>query len=179
MVVVWVVSWQGWLHTVLTSWSQPSSNPERWGGNVGKNSIPKCKINTLQRQGWSHWFISYDSYKHELWYHYGIERIQFLYNGSLSRTEEVVITRLRIGHQSPYLGPWTPNYLPPLWTDTDNWPYAPGLRSDTGKSWWIQHGWLIEYPLQNNSQDLYNGIPTRSGILRSDMNGQTLYKIPN
>ena len=91
----------------------------------------------------------------------------------LTRAEEVVITRLQIGHtkgrQVPYLVPRTTDYLSPLWTKIDHWPYAPGVCSVTGMSWWILHSWCIEYPLRDNSRDLHSGIPARSWILLSDM----------
>ena len=49
----------------------------------------------------------------------------------LTRAEEVVITRLRIGHtkatKSPYLVPRTVNWLSPLSSNTDHWPYAAGV----------------------------------------------------
>ena len=51
----------------------------------------------------------------------------------------------------------------------DHWPYAPGVCSVTGMSWWILHSWLIECPLRDNSLDLHSGIPARSGILLSDV----------
>ena len=77
--------------------------------------------------------------------------------------------------QGPYLGPSTPDYLSPLWSDIDHWPYAPGLYSVTGKSWRILHIWLIKYSLRNNSWDFHCEIHMRSGILLSDMNGQAFY----
>ena len=73
------------------------------------------------------------------------------------------------GHQVPYLVPRTTDYLSPLWSNTDHWPYAPGVCRVTGMPWWILHSWLIEYPLRDNSRDLHGGIPARSGILLSDM----------
>ena len=73
------------------------------------------------------------------------------------------------GHQIPYLVPRTADCLSPLWSNTDHWPYAPGVCSVTGMSWWILHSWLIEYPLRDNSLDLHSGICARSGILPSDM----------
>ena len=73
------------------------------------------------------------------------------------------------GHQVPYLVPRTADCLSPLWSNTDHWPYAPGVCSVTGMSWWILHSWLIEYPLRDNSRDLHSGISARSGILLSDM----------
>ena len=39
------------------------------------------------------------------------------------------------GHRIPYLVPRTPKYLSPLWSNTDRWPYAPGVCSVTGMSW--------------------------------------------
>ena len=82
-------------------------------------------------------------------------------------------------HQIPYIVPGTVDYLSPLWSNTEHWPYAPGLCSVTGKSWRILHSWLIEYSLRGNSWDLHNGIPVRSDILLSDMNGQIFWSIPH
>ena len=75
------------------------------------------------------------------------------------------------GHLVPYLVPRTADCLSPLWSNTDHWPYAPGVCSVTGMSWWIPHSWLIEYPLQDNSRDLHSGIPAilSDMILLSDM----------
>ena len=73
------------------------------------------------------------------------------------------------GHQIPYLVPRTADCLSPLGPNTDHWPYAPGVCSVTGVSWWILHGWLVEYSLPDNSWDLHSGIPAGSGILLSDM----------
>ena len=75
--------------------------------------------------------------------------------------------RLYRGRQVPYLVPRTANCLSPLWSNTDHWPYAPGVCSVTGMSWWILHSWLIEYPLRDNSWEMSSGIPARSGILLS------------
>ena len=87
----------------------------------------------------------------------------------LTRAEEVVITRLRIGHQIPYPVPRTANWLSPLWSNTDHWPYAAGVCIVTGMSWWILHSRLVECSLRDNSWDLHSRIPARSGILLSDM----------
>ena len=73
------------------------------------------------------------------------------------------------GHQIPYLVPRTADWLSPLWSNTDHWPYAPGVCIVTGMSWWILHSRLIECSLRDNSWDLHSGIPARSGILLSDM----------
>ena len=73
------------------------------------------------------------------------------------------------GHQIPYLVPRTTNWLSPLWWNTDHWPYAAGVCIVTGMSWWILHSRLIECSLRDNSWDLHNRIPARSGILLSDM----------
>ena len=73
------------------------------------------------------------------------------------------------GHQIPYLVPRTTNWLSPLWSNTDHWPYAAGVCIVTGMSWWILHNRLVECSLQDNSWDLHSGIPARSGILLSDM----------
>ena len=81
------------------------------------------------------------------------------------------------GHQVPYLVPRTTSCLSPLWSNIEHWPYAPRVCSITGMSWQILHSWPIECPLWDNSQDLHGGIPMRSGILLSDMIGQTFYTI--
>ena len=73
------------------------------------------------------------------------------------------------GHQIPYLVPRTANWLSPLWSNTDHWPYAAGVCIVTGMSWWILHSRLIECSLRDNSWDLHSGVPARSGILLSDM----------
>ena len=73
------------------------------------------------------------------------------------------------GHQIPYLVPRTANWLSSLWSNTDNWPYAAGVGIVTGVSWWILHSRLIECSLRDNSWDLHNRVPARSGILLSDM----------
>ena len=39
------------------------------------------------------------------------------------------------GHQIPYLVPRTANWLSPLWSNTDHWPYAAGVCIVTGMSW--------------------------------------------
>ena len=73
------------------------------------------------------------------------------------------------GHQIPYLVPRTADWLSPLWPNTDQWPYAPGVCIVTGMSWWILHSRLVECSLWDNSWDLHSGIPARNGILLSDM----------
>ena len=73
------------------------------------------------------------------------------------------------GHQIPYLVPRTTDWLSPLWSNTDHWPYAAGVCIVTGMSWWILHSRLVECSLRDNSWDLHSGIPARSGILLSDM----------
>ena len=45
------------------------------------------------------------------------------------------------GHQVPYLVSRTADCLSPLWSNTNHWPYAPGVRSVTGMLWWILHSW--------------------------------------
>ena len=72
-------------------------------------------------------------------------------------------------HQIPYLVPRTANWLSPLWSNTDHWPYAAGVCIVTGMSWWILHSRLVECSLRDNSWDLHSRIPARSGILLSDM----------
>ena len=73
------------------------------------------------------------------------------------------------GHQIPYLVQRTANWLSPLWSNTDHWPYAAGVCIVTGMSWWILHSRLVECSLRDNSWDLHSRIPARSGILLSDM----------
>ena len=79
------------------------------------------------------------------------------------------------GHQIPYLVPRTTDCLSPLWSNIEHWPYALGVCSIIWMSWRILHSRIIEYPLWDNSRDLHGEIPTRSGILLSDMNGHTIY----
>ena len=83
------------------------------------------------------------------------------------------------GHLVPYVVTGAAKCLSPLCSNTDHWPYAPGVCSVTGMLWRILHSWLIEYSLRDNSRDLHSGIPTRSGIIPSNMNGQTFYTIPH
>ena len=73
------------------------------------------------------------------------------------------------GHQISYLVPRTNDWLSPLWPNTDHWPYAAGVCTVTGMSWWILHSRLVECSLRDNSWDLHSGIPARSGIVLSDM----------
>ena len=73
------------------------------------------------------------------------------------------------GQQIPYLVPRNANWLSPLWSNTDHWPYAAGVCIVTGMSWWILHSRLDECFLRDNSWDLHSRIPARSGILLSDM----------
>ena len=73
------------------------------------------------------------------------------------------------GHQIPYLVPRTTDWLSPLWSNTDHWPYAAGVCTVTRMPWWILHSRLVECSLRDNSWDLHSGIPARSGILLSDM----------
>ena len=102
----------------------------------------------------------------------------------LTRAEEVVITRLRIGHTKATKAHISSRGPPTMChhcgrSDTDYWPYTPGVCSVTGKWWRILHSCLIEYSLWDNSWDLHCGIPARSGILLPDMNGQIFYTIPH
>ena len=48
------------------------------------------------------------------------------------------------GHQIQYRVPRTTDCLSPLWSNTNNWAYAPRMWSVRGISWWILHSWLIE-----------------------------------
>ena len=91
----------------------------------------------------------------------------------LTRAEEVVITRLRIGHTMPtkyHILSWGPptayhhcgqtlriNHMLLECATLQEW------------SWVILHSLLIEYSLRDNSRDLHSGIPARSVILLSDM----------
>ena len=73
------------------------------------------------------------------------------------------------GHQIPYFVPRTASWLPPLWSNTDLWPYAAGVCIVTGMSWWILRSRLVECSLRDNSWDLHSRTPERSGILLSDI----------
>ena len=73
------------------------------------------------------------------------------------------------GHQIPYLVQRTSNWLSPLWSNTDHWPYAAAVCIVTGISWWILHSRLVDCSLRDNSWGLHSRIPARSGILLSDM----------
>ena len=93
----------------------------------------------------------------------------------LTRAEEVVITRLRIGHTKATKShpvPRTTNCLPALCQDSDNWAHTPGMYSVATKLWWVLHSWLIEDPLWDDPRGFHNRISARSGILLSDMNGK-------
>ena len=57
------------------------------------------------------------------------------------------------GHKVPYLVPRTADCLSPLWSNTEHWPYAPGVCSVTGMSWRILHIWLIEYSLREKNPE--------------------------
>ena len=90
----------------------------------------------------------------------------------LTRAEEVIITRLRIGHTKAakfHLVPRTANWLSPLWSNTDYWPYAAGVCIVTGMSWWTLHSRLVECSLRDNFWDLHTRVPAKTGILLSDM----------
>ena len=73
------------------------------------------------------------------------------------------------GHQIPQFVPRTTDWLSPLWSNTDYWPYAAGVCIVAEMLWWILHSRLIKCSLQDNSWDLHSGIPVKSGILLSDM----------
>ena len=72
------------------------------------------------------------------------------------------------GHQILYLVPRTTNWLSPLWSKTDHWPYSAGVCIVTGMCW-IQHSRPVECSLQDNSWELHSRIPARSAILLSDI----------
>ena len=82
-----------------------------------------------------------------------------------TRAEEVVITRLRIGHTKAtksHILSWGPPIACHHCGQT--------LTSDQMLlECAVLQEWLIEYPLRDNSRDLHSGIPARSGILLSDM----------
>ena len=102
----------------------------------------------------------------------------------LTRAEEVVITRLRIGYtkatKSHILSRGPPTACQHC-GQTLTIEHTPGLFSVATKSWWVLHSWHIEDPLWDNPGSLHNRISERSWILLSDMNGQisttTLYQI--
>ena len=73
------------------------------------------------------------------------------------------------GHQIPYLVPRTTNWLAPLWSNTDYWPYAAGVCIVRGMAWWILRSRFVKCSLGDNSWDLHSRIPARSGILLSHM----------
>ena len=89
----------------------------------------------------------------------------------LNRTEEVVITRLRIGHTKA-----TKSYSLSRGLPTGCHHCGQTLTIDHMllecallQSWWILHSRLVECSLRDNSWDLHSRIPARSGILLSDM----------
>ena len=65
------------------------------------------------------------------------------------------------GYQIPHLVPRTTNWLSPLWSNTDHWPYAAGVCIVTGMTWWILQSRLIECSLRDNSWDLHSRISAR------------------
>ena len=91
-----------------------------------------------------------------------------------TRAEEVLITRHRIGHtkatKSHILSRGPPTACQHCGL-TDHWAHDPGLYCVTANLWWILHGWLIEEPLWDNSQDLHSRVSERSWILLSDIKG--------
>ena len=103
----------------------------------------------------------------------------------LTRAEEVVITRLWIGHtkatKSHILSRGPPTACQHCGQTLDNRAHSPGMYSVATKSWWVLHSWLIEDTLWDDPGGLHNRISERNWILLSDMNGQisntTLYQI--
>ena len=90
----------------------------------------------------------------------------------LTRAEEVVITRPRIGHTKATKSHILSRGPPALWPDSDHWAHAPRMYCVTANSWWILHGWLIGDPLWDNSRDLHSRVSERSWIFfLSDMKG--------
>ena len=73
------------------------------------------------------------------------------------------------GHQIPKFVPRTTDWLSPLWSNTDYWPYAAEVCIVAEMLWWILHSRLIKCSLRDNSWDLHSAIPVKSGILLSDM----------
>ena len=90
----------------------------------------------------------------------------------LTKAEEVVITRLRIGHtkatKSHILSRGPPTGCHHCGQNTDHRPHAAGVCIVAGMSWWILHSRLIEYSLRDYSWDLHR-VSARSGILLSNM----------
>ena len=88
----------------------------------------------------------------------------------LIRAEEVVITRLRIGHTKA-----TKSYILSRGPPTGCHHCGQTLTIDhmllecALLSWWILHSRLVECFLRDNTWDLHSGIPARSGFLLSDM----------
>ena len=97
----------------------------------------------------------------------------------LTRAEEVVITRLRIGHTKATKshissrGPPTSCHHCGQTLTIDHMLLECAALQEIN-SGWILHCWLFEDPLWEDSRDLHNGIFTRSRILLSDMNCQNL-----
>ena len=108
----------------------------------------------------------------------------------LTRAEEGVITRLRIGHtkatKSHILsqGPPTACHHCGQTLSIDHMLLECAMVQEYRilflfiQEWRILHSWLIEYPLRDNSRDLHCGIPVRSGILLSDMTQLTSSNVP-
>ena len=55
-------------------------------------------------------------------------------------------------YQGPYLVPRTADYLPPLWSSADRWPYASGVCNVTGELWRLLHSWLTGHSLRDSSR---------------------------
>ena len=94
--------------------------------------------------------LSHD-FEHGLWrYRYFLSKAN-IWNANCSRTTAFISD--------------TANWLSPLWSNFDHWPYAAWVCIVTGLSWWILHSGLVECSFRDNSRDLHSGIPPRSGFL--------------
>ena len=88
----------------------------------------------------------------------------------LTRAEEVLITRLRIGHtkatKSHILSRGPPTACQHC-GQTDNWARTPGMYSVATKSWWVLYRWLIEDPLWDDPGGLHNRISEKLDFIIS------------
>ena len=91
----------------------------------------------------------------------------------LTRAEEVVITRLRIGHTKATKSHILSRGLPTgchhcgQTLTIDHMLLECALLQEC--LWWILHSRLVECSIRDNSWDLHSGIPARSGIFLPDM----------
>ena len=92
----------------------------------------------------------------------------------LTRAEEVVKTRLRIGNTKATKSHILSRGPPTAYQhcgQTKHWAHAPVVNCVTANSWWILHGWLIEDPLWENCRDLLSRVSERGWIILSDIKG--------